>query len=135
MSRDWFVKRAYRQRRAGVRMLQAAALMLVVALALECRADERAIKSRVAPVYPEIAKRMRVTGVVKLEVTVDAAGMVTDVKTVSGNHMLSTAAEEAVHKWRFVPGPGPSTMSLNIIYGQITWFRYRDELTSICIYR
>lgn len=114
MSRDWFGKRGFRRRRAAVRLLQAAALMLVVALALQGRAEERAIKSRVAPVYPEIAKRMRVTGVVKLDVTVDAAGMVTDVKTVSGNRMLSTAAEEAVHKWRFEPGPGPSTLSLNI---------------------
>jgi hypothetical protein len=35
-------------------------------------AEERAVKSRVAPVYPEIAKRMRISGVVKLEVTVDA---------------------------------------------------------------
>jgi len=95
-------------------MLRMAALMLVMALAMQGRAEERAVKARVAPVYPEIAKRMRVTGQVRLDVTVDAAGMVTDVKTVSGNRMLSTAAEEAVHKWRFVPGPGPSTVSLNI---------------------
>ena len=114
MSRDWFGKRAKRHRRAGVRLLQAAALMLVVALALEGRAEERAVKSRVSPVYPEIAKRMRITGIVKLEVLVDATGNVTDVKAVSGNHMLSTAAEEAVRKWRFVPGPESSTISLNI---------------------
>jgi TonB family protein len=107
-------KRTYRLRREGVRLVQASALMVVVALALQGRAEERAIKSRVAPVYPEIAKRMRVTGVVKLEVTVDAAGKVTDVKTVSGNRTLSTAAEEAVRKWQFVPGPEPSTISLNI---------------------
>ena len=85
-----------------------------MAMAMQGRAEERAVKSRVSPVYPEIAKRMRVTGTVKLEVTVDAAGMVKDVKTVSGNHMLSTAAEEAVRKWRFVPGDGPSTVNLDI---------------------
>jgi TonB family protein len=33
----------------------------------------------VAPVYPEVAKRLRVTGVVKLEVTVNADGKVTGV--------------------------------------------------------
>ncbi|MDE3189106.1 MAG: energy transducer TonB [Acidobacteriota bacterium] len=95
-------------------MLRAAVLAVVVAMAMQGRAEDRAVKSRVSPVYPEIAKRMRVTGVVKLEVTVDAAGMVTDVKTVSGNHMLSTAAEEAVRKWRFVPGSETSTINLNI---------------------
>ena len=114
MSRDWFGKRANRQRRAGGWMLRMVALALVMALAMQGRAEERAVKSRVSPAYPEIAKRMRLTGVVKLEVTVGADGAVTDVKTVSGNHMLSTAAEEAVRRWRFEPGPGPSTVSLNI---------------------
>jgi len=94
--------------------LQASALALVVVLALQGRAEDRAVKSRVSPVYPEVAKRMRITGVVKLEVTVGADGSVTDVKTVSGNHILSTAAEEAVHKWRFAPGSSQSTMNLDI---------------------
>ena len=34
-------------------------------------AEERAVKSRVAPVYPELAKRMKIMGVVKVEATVD----------------------------------------------------------------
>ena len=89
-------------------------LVLCLGLALEARADDRAVKSRVAPVYPEIAKRMRVTGVVKLDVTVDADGRVTDVKTVSGNNVLAEAAQEAVRKWRFVPGAGTSTVSVNV---------------------
>ena len=68
-------------------MLQAAALVLLVGLALPARAgDDRAVKSRVAPVYPEIAKRLRIGGEVKLEATVDAQGKVKDVKAVSGNH-------------------------------------------------
>jgi TonB family protein len=77
-------------------------------------ADERAVKSRVAPVYPEIAKRMRIGGVVKLEVTVDAEGKVTDVKAVSGNQMLSVAAEDAVRKWRFVPGSDQSIVDVTL---------------------
>ena len=77
-------------------------------------ADERAVKSRVAPVYPEIAKRMRIGGVVKLEVTVDAEGRVTDVKAVSGNQMLSVAAEDAVRKWRFVPGSEQSIVEITL---------------------
>lgn len=76
--------------------------------------DERAVKSRVAPVYPEIAKRMRIGGVVKLEATVDAEGKVTDVKAVSGNQMLSVAAEDAVRKWRFVPAGGQSVVDVTL---------------------
>jgi TonB family protein len=92
-------------RRAGLRLAQAAALALAVSLAMPASAaDGRAIKSRFPPVYPEIAKRMRISGVVRLEVTVDAEGKVTDVKPLSGNTMLSTAAIEAVRRWRFEPG-------------------------------
>ena len=102
-------------RRAGVRLIQAAALALVVTLAIPAgAADNRAVKSRVAPVYPEIAKRMRIAGEVQLEVTVDPEGKVTDVKRVSGNGMLSSAAEDAVRIWRFEPGPGASTVELSL---------------------
>jgi len=109
------------RRRMRFRFLQAAALALIVTFALPARAgDDRAVKSRVAPVYPEIAKRMRICGEVKLEATVDAQGKVKDVKPVSGNHMLEVAAEEAVRQWRFAPGDGDSvvTVSFNFTLGQ-----------------
>jgi TonB family protein len=96
-------------------LLQAAALALLVTLALPARAgDERAVKSRVPPVYPEIAKRMKVSGEVKLEATVDAQGKVKDVKPVSGNHMLEVAAEDAVRQWKFEPGDGDATVIVAI---------------------
>jgi len=99
----------------GIRWFHAALLVLSLVMIVPVRAsDDRPIKSRVPPVYPELAKRMRITGQVKLEVTVDADGKVTAVKTLSGNHALSTAAEEAVSKWRFVPGAAPSTVNVEV---------------------
>lgn len=93
----------------------AIALALAFGLSLCGRAsDERAVKTRVAPVYPEIAKRMRISGVVKLEVIVDSDGKVTDVKPVSGNHMLSEAAETAVRKWRYVAASSQSTVDVDL---------------------
>ena len=77
-------------------------------------AGERAIKSRVAPSYPELAKRMKISGVVKLEVTVDGEGKVVSVKTIEGNHMLAPAAEEAVKKWRFEPGAGNDVVHVDL---------------------
>jgi TonB family protein len=93
--------------------LIALALAFVFVLAGRA-ADERAVKSRVAPVYPEIAKRMRISGVVRLEVTVDAEGKVTDVKPLSGNGMLSQAAQDAVRKWKFVPGPEQTIVNVDL---------------------
>lgn len=104
-----------RLRRAGLRVMQAAALALMMSLVMPAgAADERAVKLKTQPTYPEIAKRMRVSGVVRLTVTVDADGKVTDVKPLSGNGMLSAAAEEAVRKWRFEPGPATSTVEVAI---------------------
>jgi TonB family protein len=115
MNKNHFEFRAIGWRRAGVRLMQAAALALLVTLAIPARAaDDRAVKTRVAPVYPEVAKRMRITGAVVLSVTVDAEGKVTDVKKVSGNGMLSVSAEDAVRKWKFASGAGAATMEVSL---------------------
>ena len=97
--------------RIGIGLARAAALALLLSLALPARAgDDRAVKMRVSPIYPEIAKRMKISGEVKLEVTVDADGKVKDAKAVSGNHVLGEAAEDAVRKWRFESGSGDATV-------------------------
>jgi TonB family protein len=93
---------------------RAAAFAMLIAMAMPAHAADRLVKTRVNPLYPEIAKRMRITGVVKMDVTVDADGKVTAVKTVEGNRMLSMAAEDAVHKWKFAPGDGETVVSVEI---------------------
>jgi TonB family protein len=88
--------------------------LATVIFALPGHAEERHIEKRVAPVYPEIAKRMRIGGVVHVEATVAADGSVTAAKATSGNKMLSGAAEEAVKHWKFVPGDAQSTVGVDI---------------------
>lgn len=114
MIKDCFKFRSNGLRRTATGLIQGAALVLLVALAIPAKAEDRAVKSRVAPAYPEIAKRMRITGVIVLSVTVDADGKVTDVKTISGNRALSIAAEDAVRKWKFMPGDGVATVEISI---------------------
>ncbi len=107
---EWAVRRRS-WRRVKRTLLPAAALALIVALALPAQAaDDRAVKTRVPPIYPEIAKRLKITGEVKLEATVDAQGKVKNVKTVSGNRVLGAAAEDAVRQWRFEPGDGDTVV-------------------------
>ncbi|MGD0098075.1 MAG: energy transducer TonB [Terracidiphilus sp.] len=121
MKKKQFSSHCIELRPAGVRGLRRAALALALALAISAgAADTRAVKTRVAPVYPEIAKRMRIVGEVKFSVTVDPEGNVVDVKKVSGNTMLSAAAEDAVRKWKFESGAGTATVevSLNFALGQ-----------------
>jgi TonB family protein len=106
------------QRRIAKVIMQLAVLATAMAIAMPLRAadehTERAIKQRVAPTYPELAKRMRISGVVRVSATVAPDGSVSATKAVSGNHMLSGAAEEAVHKWKFVPASDESTIEVEV---------------------
>jgi TonB family protein len=97
--------------------MQAAVLALMVTLAIPAMmAETRAVRSRVAPIYPEVAKRMRIAGTVKVEATVDAEGNVTSVKALSGNSLLTFAAEDAVRKWKFEPGSGTAKVEVSLTF-------------------
>jgi TonB family protein len=80
----------------------------------------RAVKTRIAPTYPELAKRLRITGTVKVEATVDADGKETAVTALSGSKVLMQAAEDAVAKWKFAAGSAASTeeVDVNFALGQ-----------------
>jgi TonB family protein len=73
---------------------------------------DRKVKSKVAPEYPDIARRMGLTGVVRLEVIVAANGTVKDTKVIGGHPILVNAAVNAVKKWRFEPASNESTGTL-----------------------
>jgi TonB family protein len=62
---------------------------------------DRKVITRVAPAYPELAKRMHVGGVVKLEIVIRANGRVKSTKVVGGNPVLIESATEAVRQWKF----------------------------------
>src|SRR5258706_3337447 len=58
---------------------------------------------QMTPVYPPAAKSVRTTGIVRVEVTVDEKGDVTEVQKTSGPPMLQGAAKDAIKKWKFKP--------------------------------
>ena len=60
------------------------------------------IKS-VEPVYPALAKQMRIQGEVELLANIGKDGSITDVKLLSGDSVLSRAAIEAVKQWKYKP--------------------------------
>lgn len=64
----------------------------------------RRIVRKTSPIYPEIAKRMNLSGTVKVIAVVAADGEVKSVEPMGGSPVLLKAAEEAVAKWKFAPG-------------------------------
>ena len=93
-------------------------LLLVGAVpGLPCKAwgqaeGDRKPKSKIEPSYPELARRMKITGVVKVSVTVAPNGTVKDAKLVGGHPVLANAVLDAVKKWRFESGPQETTETL-----------------------
>jgi TonB family protein len=68
-------------------------------------AVERKVVSRVAPVYPDLARKLSLHGVVKLIVVIAPDGRVKSTEVVGGNPVLTQAAVDAVRKWRYESAP------------------------------
>ena len=88
-------------RRFVVVLLLAACVALHAGPVLGQEEMARKAKSKVSPVYPELARRMSISGVVKVLVTIAPNGSVKDVKLVGGHPVLANAAMDAVRKWRY----------------------------------
>jgi TonB family protein len=61
----------------------------------------RRAKTKVQPSYPELARKMKITGTVKIEVVVSPNGQVKDARVVGGHPVLANAALDAAKRWRF----------------------------------
>jgi TonB family protein len=59
--------------------------------------------TKVAAIYPPIAKRMKASGAVQVAITIDENGRVIEAKAISGHPALRSAAEEAAKQWVFRP--------------------------------
>ncbi len=69
----------------------------------------RRAKTRVQPTYPELARKMNLTGTVKVQVVVSPSGTVRQAKVIGGHPVLANAALDAAKKWRFEPAAMEST--------------------------
>jgi TonB family protein len=70
---------------------------------------KRKVKTKVAPSYPELARRMNVTGRVKIEVIITPDGRVKSTRALGGHPLLVQACIDAVKEWKFVVAPEETT--------------------------
>ena len=88
------------------------AIVLPCKLAAQTSQNEEIIrraKTKVQPAYPELAKKMQISGTVKIEVVVSTNGTVKEARVVGGHPVLANAALDAAKKWRFDPAATEST--------------------------
>jgi TonB family protein len=108
----------------GVKVFQTNLIRIVVTLALGALlvlpstilaqdggvdAAKRKVRTKIAPTYPVLAKRMNVEGKVKVAVTITADGRVKDARLVGGSPVLASAALDAARQWEFDLAPKDST--------------------------
>lgn len=89
---------------------------VLIATGITLHAQGRTATRKVPPVYPPIAKTMHIGGVVMVAATVSAGGEVTAAKAQGGNKLLAQAAEDAVKKWKFVPGNDQTIEQVEIVF-------------------
>ncbi len=58
---------------------------------------------RVQPVYPPLARQVRVQGPVELRAVISKSGEIQELRVISGHPMLTAAARDAVRQWRYRP--------------------------------
>lgn len=107
-------------------MLRASHIILVMAvsasllpLAVQAQKKdhvERKVVERVKPITPELAKRMHISGVVKLEAVVRGNGSVKSTKVLGGNPVLLDAAGEAAQQWKFEAADNETIEVLQIVF-------------------
>jgi TonB family protein len=76
---------------------------------------------RVDPIYPTDAKRLRISGIVEVEVNIAEDGRPKAAKAISGPSLLRGAAESAAMQWRFKPA---SMYGQHISHSRIIRFNF-----------
>jgi TonB family protein len=104
-------------RKAGLRFAMIAVLAgtsLLGARAQDAETElERRAKTKVQPICPELARRLNLSGTVKVQVVIAPDGMVKEAKVMGGPPVLTSAALDAAKKWRFEPAAQEMTGVLN----------------------
>lgn len=64
------------------------------------------------PMYPELARRMHLTGIVKVTLIVGADGLVKDAQFQGGHPVLVEAVQKTVKDWKYAPASSESAIPL-----------------------
>ncbi len=74
------------------------------------RADgNRKIVNGPKPQYSELAKKLKLSGTVKIEVMITPGGQVKETKALGGHPLLVESAVEALREWKFEAGSSATT--------------------------
>ena len=67
--------------------------------------SKRKIVAKAIPVYPSLARNMKLAGSVKIEAVVLPNGSAKSTQTLGGHPLLVQAAVDAAYRWKWEPAP------------------------------
>jgi TonB family protein len=76
----------------------------------------RKVKARVDPMYPELARKMHISGTVKLQLVISKEGTVKSTKVIGGPPLLIDASVDAVKRWKFEEAKDETTQPVEFKY-------------------
>jgi TonB family protein len=71
------------------------------ALTQEISESGRKVVSKVVPQYPNIARSMKIQGIVRADVLVAPNGKVTSIEVKGGHPLLAQSAQDALRQWKW----------------------------------
>jgi len=79
---------------------------------------KRKVKVKTPPSVPELARRMNITGKVRIEVVIAADGHVKTSRAVGGHPVLVQSCLDAVKDWKFEAAPEETTQMIEFDFRQ-----------------
>jgi TonB family protein len=78
--------------------------------------DNRRVLSNPEPPYPEVARRLRLSGVVKVQVTISTDGKIKETKVMGGHPIFVNSVEQTLKDWKYAPAATETTTQLEFTF-------------------
>ncbi len=101
----------------GGRWGSAVRVLVFSLMTVSAHAQEgRKLIAQPVPEYPQIARRVRLTGSVKVMVVIAADGKIKEVKVIGGHPLFVDATLETLKRWKFAPANSETTAALEFTF-------------------
>jgi TonB family protein len=76
----------------------------------------RKVLSNPGPPYPEVARRLLLSGVVKVQVTISVDGKIKETKILGGHPIFVNTVEQTLKEWKYAPAATETTAQLEFTF-------------------
>ena len=78
--------------------------------------SSRKVLSNPEPPYPEVARRLRLSGVVKVQVTIATDGKIKEAKITGGHPIFVNSVEQTLKEWKYAPASTETSAQLEFTF-------------------